>query len=241
MEKERVQKLKRLQKIIPYNFKKLSLLNQAFTHTSYANENQDQEYLDNERLEFLGDAVIDLVISHLLMDAFPNYTEGDLTKLRSAIVNEKRFADLARELNLGEYLLLGRGEDHTKGRDKNSILADTYEALIAAIYLDRGYKSVFKVIKRHFSDILTAAQNGDLYHGDFKSKLQEYAQSVFRSTPQYISVNESGPDHNKSFEVNVILNNKVWGTGFGKSKKDSEQNAAREALKKLSEKAIKQS
>lgn len=234
MKKERRLKLKHLQEIVSYNFKKLSLLNQAFTHKSYVNENPDQGYRDNERFEFLGDAVLDVIISHLLMDALPNHTEGDLTKLRSSIVNEKMFADLSRKLNLGDFLLLGKGEDYTKGRNKNSILADTYEALIASIYLDRGFKSVFNVVKKHFSEILSAAVQGNLSHGDFKSKLQEYAQSVFKSTPQYVSVNESGPDHNKSFEVNVTLNNKLLGTGSGKSKKDAAQYAAKEALEKLS-------
>lgn len=234
MEKDRTLKLKLLQKNIYYKFKNISLLNQAFTHKSYVNENPDQGYLDNERFEFLGDAVLDVIISHLLMDALPNHTEGDLTKLRSSIVNEKMFADLARKLNLGDFLLLGKGEDSTEGRNKNSILADTYEALIASIYLDRGFKSVFKVAIKHFTEILSAAVQGNLSHEDFKSKLQEYAQSVLKSTPQYISVNESGPDHNKSFEVNVTLNKKLLGTGFGKSKKDAAQNAAKEALEKLS-------
>lgn len=233
MKKDRKLKLKRLRKNISYTFKDLSILNQAFTHTSYANENLEQENRDNERLEFLGDAVLDVIISHLLMDAFPQHTEGDLTKLRSSIVNEKRIANLARELNLGEFLLLGKGEDSTEGRNKNSILADTYEALIAAIYLDGGYKSVFKVVKQHFHDMLSAAQQGVLYHRDFKSQLQEYAQSVFKTTPKYVIVKESGPDHNKSFEVNITIKNKVWGKGFGKSKKDAAQNAAQKALEKL--------
>jgi len=233
MKKERALKLKHLQKSISYNFKKLPLLHQALTHKSYVNENPGYENLDNERLEFLGDAVLDVIISHLLMDNFPHYTEGDLTKLRSAIVNEKRVADIARTLNLGEFLLLSKGEESTKGRDKNSILAGTYEALIAAIYLDGGYRGVFKVVRKNFTEILSAAHQGNLYHRDYKSQLQEYTQSVFKSIPQYVLVRESGPDHNKSFEVNTILNNKVWGKGFGKSKKDATQKAAQEALEKL--------
>lgn len=236
MEKDRITILKRLQKNISYTFKDLSLLNQALTHTSYANENLNQECYDNERLEFLGDAVLDLIISHLLMDTFPEYNEGDLTKLRSSIVNEKKISNLARTLNLGEFLLLGKGEDSTEGRNKNSILADTYEALIAAIYLDSGYNSVFKVLRNHFSDVLEAANQGNIDHRDYKSQLQEHTQSVFKTTPHYILVNESGPDHNKSFEVNITLKNKVWGKGFGKSKKDAAQMAAKEALSKLLEK-----
>ena len=235
MTKDRKKELKRLQKKISYSFKKLSLLNQAFTHKSYANENQELECKDNERFEFLGDAVIDLIIGHLLMDDFPQHHEGDLTKLRSAIVNEKRFADLARKLNLGEFLLLSKGEDATGGRDKNSILADTYEALIAAIYLDGGFKRVFKALKKHFADILSAAKQGSLYFRDFKSELQEYTQSIFKTTPKYVLVRKSGPDHNKTFEVNITFKNKVWGKGIGKSKKDASQKAAQKALWKLLE------
>ena len=238
MKKDRILKLKNLQKNISYSFKKPSLLNQALTHKSYANENLDKEYRDNERLEFLGDAVLDLIISHLLMDNFPQHTEGDLTKLRSALVNERRIADLARKLNLGEFLLLGKGEDSTEGKNKNSILANIYEALIAAIYLDSGYKSAFRIVKRHFTDILSSAQQGSPYYRDFKSQLQEYTQSVFKTTPRYVLVKESGPDHNKSFAVNVILNNEVCGNGLGKSKKDAEQKAAQDALGKMLEKVI---
>jgi len=233
MKKDRTIKLKQLQKNIYYTFKDLSLLNQAFTHKSYVNENPDQEYSDNERLEFLGDAVLSVIISHSLMDHFPKHTEGELTKLRSAIVNEKRIADLSRKLNLGKYLLLGKGEDSTEGRNKNSILADTYEALIAAIYLDGGYKTVSRIVEQHFTDILSSTYQGSFYYKDYKSQLQEYTQSVFKAIPKYVLVKESGPDHNKSFEVNITLNNKVWGKGFGKSKKDATQKAAQEALEKL--------
>ena len=235
MTKDRKKELKQLQKKISYSFKKPSLLNQAFTHKSYANENQVEECKDNERFEFLGDAVIDLIIGHLLMDDFPQHHEGDLTKLRSAIVNEKRFADLARKLNLGEFLLLSKGEAATGGRNKNSILADTYEALIAAIYLDGGFKRVFKVVKKHFKDIFSAANQGSLHFRDFKSELQEYTQSVFKTTPKYVLVRKSGPDHNKTFEVNITFKNKVLGKGVGKSKKDASQKAAQKALQKLSD------
>ena len=158
MQKDRTLELKSLQKNIFYTFKNLSLLNQSLTHKSYVNENPEKKYCDNERLEFLGDAVLDVIISHLLMDSFPHHSEGDLTKLRSTMVNEKRIADLAIKLHLGEFLLLGKGEDATEGRNKNSILADTYEALISAIYLDGGYRTTFKVVKQHFTETLAAAQ-----------------------------------------------------------------------------------
>jgi len=228
--KARRVQLKQLQKNISYSFKKLSLLNQALLHKSFVNENPHHPFEDNERLEFLGDAVLDLIISHILMYDFPHFAEGDLTKLRSALVNDKRIARLARELHMGDFLLLGKGEDSTKGRSKNSILADTYEAVIAAIYLDGGFKKVFTVVKKHFGEILTAANKGNLHHVDFKSQLQERTQSIFRSTPQYILVKEVGPDHNKAFTVTVIVKKKLLGKGFGPSKKDAEQKAAQEAL-----------
>ncbi len=230
MKKDRKLQLKALQKNLSYSFKKLSLLHQAFTHKSFVHENTDQEIEDNERFEFLGDAVLDLVISHILMENFPHYTEGDLTKMRSSLVNEKRIADLARELHLGDYLLLGKGEESTKGRNKNSILADTYEAAVAAIYLDGGFTKVFKVVKKHFATILTAVNSGSLYHRDFKSQLQELTQSIYRATPSYTLIKEVGPDHRKSFAVQVTVQNKVLGIGSGSSKKNAEQKAAQQAL-----------
>ncbi len=233
MKKERRLQLKQLQKNLTYQFKKLALLNQALTHKSYANEKSAEALSDNERMEFLGDAVLELVISHILMEAFPSRAEGELTKLRAALVNQRRIAEIARELQLGEFLLLGRGEDSTAGRYKNSILADTLEAVIAAVYLDGGYGPVFKVVRRQFTGMIAAANEGNLHHRDFKSQLQEYTQAFLKSTPHYELVQETGPDHNKSFEVNVILNDMIMGRGYGKNKKSAEQKAARQALEKL--------
>ncbi len=233
MKKERRKQLKQLQKKLSYSFKKLTILNHAFIHKSYANENPELGLEDNERFEFLGDAVLDLIISHVIMDNFPHYSEGDLTKLRSSLVNEKRIAELSRGLDLGNYLLLGKGEDSTKGRNKNSILADTYEAVVAAIYLDGGYKKVSKVLKKHFAGFLTAANEGNLYNKDFKSQLQEITQTLHKATPHYTMVKEFGPDHKKIFSINVTVRNKVLGRGSGSSKKDAEQKAAQEALTKL--------
>jgi ribonuclease III len=233
MKKERRKQLKQLQKKLSYSFKKLSILNHAFIHKSYANENPELGLEDNERFEFLGDAVLDLIISHVIMDNFPHYSEGNLTKLRSSLVNEKTIAGLARELGLGDYLLLGKGEDSTKGRNKNSILADTYEAVVAAIYLDGGYKKVFKVLKKHFTSFLAAATEGNLFNKDYKSQLQEITQTVYKATPRYIKVKEFGPDHNKTFSINVSVHNKVLGRGSGSSKKNAEQKAAQEALIQL--------
>ena len=205
-------------------------MDQAFIHKSFANENPERNLKDNERLEFLGDAVLDLIISHVIMDEFPHYSEGDLTKLRSSLVNERKIAELSRELELGHYLLLGKGEDSTKGRNKNSILADTYEAVVASVYLDGGYKKTFKVLKKHFANFFNAANEGNLYNKDFKSQLQEITQNIYKSTPRYILVKERGPDHKKTFSVNVTVHNKVLGTGSGTSKKNAEQKAAQQAL-----------
>ena len=153
--------------------------------------------------------------------------------MRSSLVNEKTIAGLARELGLGDYLLLGKGEDSTKGRNKNSILADTYEAVVAAIYLDGGYKKVFKVLKKHFGSFLTAATEGNLFNKDYKSQLQEITQTMYKATPRYIMTKEFGPDHNKTFSINVTVRKEVLGRGSGSSKKNAEQKAAQEALTQL--------
>jgi ribonuclease-3 len=216
----------RLSRQLGHAFADPQLLDDALTHRS-------AQARHNERLEFLGDAVLELVISHILMETFPSRAEGELTKLRAALVNQRRIAEIARDLHLGDFLLLGRGEDSTEGRYKNSILADTYEAVIAAVYLDGGYGPVFKVVRRQFATMIEAANEGNLHHRDFKSQLQEYTQAVLRSTPHYKLVHEIGPDHNKSFEVNVILNDVIMGRGHGKNKKSAEQKAAKEALEKL--------
>ena len=233
MKKERRKELKQLQKKLSYSFKKISILNHAFIHKSFANENPELGLEDNERFEFLGDAVLDLIISHVIMDNFPHYSEGNLTKLRSSLVNEKTIAGIARKLGLGDYLLLGKGEDSTKGRNKNSILADTYEAVVAAIYLDGGYKKVFKVLKKHFGSFLTAATEGNLFNKDYKSQLQEITQTMYKATPRYIMTKEFGPDHNKTFSINVTVRKEVLGRGSGSSKKNAEQKAAQEALTQL--------
>jgi len=229
MEKARVKKLKKLQNRISYKFKNLNLLNQALTHRSFANENQSKSFKDNERLELLGDSVLDVIITRLLMDRLPEYTEGDLSKARAAIVNEKSLSSIARNLELGDYILLSKGEEVTNGRDKDSILAASFEALVASIYLDRGFNKVFKVIARHFSPILDTEKKEDFYK-DFKSQLQEYSQSFFKTTPRYVLTGESGPDHDKTFQINILINGKVFGKGLGKSKKEAEQKAAKGAL-----------
>ncbi len=232
MEKERKKALKILQKKFHYRFRKLELLDQGLRHKSFAHEDHDSEYSDNERMEFLGDAVLDLIIGHLLMAQYPDSSEGDLSKMRAAAVNTTRLSKIARDLSLGEYLLLGKGEEMTRGREKTSILAGSLEAVLAAVYLDGGFKKAFKVISALFSRYLEAEEK-EAIHQDFKTKLQEISQETFRATPRYILAKEFGPDHDKVFGVKVVIGKKVAGLGSGKSKKEAEQQAARKTLEKL--------
>jgi len=232
MDEERKKALKALQKKIHYRFKSLDLLDQGLRHKSFVHENLEGDRQDNERLEFMGDAILDLVISHLIMERHPEYAEGSLSRLRAAIVNEARLGKIARELALGEYLLLGKGEEMTGGRGKNSILAASLEALLAAVYLDGGYKKAFEVISQLFSSHLEVAEKEGFYQ-DFKTKLQEVSQETLKATPRYLHVKEFGPDHEKIFGVKVLIQEKVVGVGAGKSKKEAEQRAAKRTLQKL--------
>ncbi len=232
MDKERKKALQALQKKIGYRFKSLELLNQGLRHKSFVHENVDAQGQDNERLEFLGDAVLDLVIGHLIMDRYPDYREGSLSRLRASVVNETRLAKIARDLSLGEYLLLGKGEEMTRGREKSSILSSSLEALLAAIYLDGGYKKAFKAIAQLFSLTLEVAEKESFYQ-DYKTKLQELSQDTLKSTPRYVLAKEYGPDHGKVFGVQVQIQGKVAGVGAGRTKKEAEQRAARRTLEKL--------
>ena len=232
MEKERKKALKAFQKKFRYRFKNLALLDQALRHRSFAHEIHDVVYEDNERFEFLGDAVLDLIIGHVLLERHPYCTEGDLSKLRAAAVNTSRLAKVARDLALGEHLLLGKGEEMTKGREKSSILAGSLEAVIAAVYLDGGFKKAFKAISALFTPYLdNGGEEGP--HLDFKTKLQEVSQWRFRAAPRYLLSKEFGPDHAKVFGVKVVIDKKVVGFGSGKSKKEAEQKAAQNTLTRL--------
>ena len=232
MDKERKKALRALEKKIGYRFKSLDLLNQGLRHKSFVHENVDAEGQDNERLEFLGDAVLDLVIGHLIMDRYPDYPEGSLSRLRASVVNETRLAKIARDLSLGDYLLLGKGEEMTRGREKSSILSSSLEALLATIYLDGGYKKAFKAIAQLFSLTLEVAEKESFYQ-DYKTKLQELSQDTLKATPRYVLAKEYGPDHDKIFGVQVQIQGKVAGVGAGRSKKEAEQRAARRTLQKL--------
>ena len=218
-----------LANVTDYSFKNQELLYQAIRHPSYVYEKDNPRVSDNQRLEFLGDAVINLAISNLLMESFPEMKEGDLSKYRASLVSENGLSCIALELELGDYLLLGKGEERTDGRKKLSILSDALEALIGAIYLDGGFTEALRVIAKLFSPLLESISPGKSVN-DFKTNLQEYSQDAFQSTPQYRLEKETGPDHNKTFYAGVYLKGDLMGKGKGKSKKEAEQNAAKEAL-----------
>lgn len=227
--------IKRLEKNIGTRFWNRETLKSAITHKSYANEKKIPSYRHNERLEFLGDAVLELVVSDTLMEAYPEAPEGDLSKLRASMVNEKTLSWIAKELELGDLLYLGKGEEIGQGREKASLLADAYEAVLGAIYLDRGFRKAYKVVKKH-ALLLLKQVTSDGFYKDYKTHLQETAQTLFKMVPKYRMTDESGPDHDKTFQVNILISGEVYGTGSGKSKKEAEQNAAREALEKLEKK-----
>ena len=218
---------------IHYRFKDRKYLEEALRHSSYVNEQPEENLRDNERLEFLGDAVVNLIISDMLMAKDPNLNEGDLSQIRAGMVNESRLADLAREIDLGTYILLGKGEDQTNGRDKNSILADAFEAVMAAIYLDGGFRQVSQILEFHFKSLLDHI-NLPQTAFDYKSRLQEIVQTTHKAIPRYTVVEESGPDHNKTFRVKVVVLD-IEAEGQGKSKKTAEQDAAKNGLAKLTE------
>lgn len=212
-------------------FSDLLLLNRALTHRSYLNEHPDAVE-DNERLEFLGDAVLDFLVGAWLYNHFPEMSEGELTRMRSALVRTDMLADFARQISLGEVMRLGRGEDDGGGRYRSAILCGTFEALVGALYLDKGMDDVRKFIEpmlEEASDEILSAHNDH----DSKSRFQEWAQSQNLGTPQYRTIASYGPDHAKTFEVEVVVDGKVYGQGMGKSKQIAAKEAARQALQAL--------
>ncbi|MFH0798633.1 MAG: ribonuclease III [Pseudomonadota bacterium] len=223
---------KRFEERLGYKFKRREHLKRALSHKSYANEQRMPATENNERYEYLGDAVLELAVSHLLMERFPEHPEGELSKLRAAIVNEGQLAELAKEIGLGDFLYLGKGEDQTGGREKPSLLSDAYEAILGAVYLDRGFEKAFDVIARRYEDVLERA-GGVGFVRDYKTRLQEESQGRFRAVPRYRLVGTRGPDHNKQFEIHLFIRDELWGIGHGASKKVAEQAAARQALDKM--------
>jgi len=217
-----------LQTQLTHQFTNLALLREALRHSSFVNEQPDADLRDNERLEFLGDAVLNLVIGDLLIIAYPNLKEGDLSRMRANLVNEGQLADIARIINLGEFLALGNGEIQSNGREKNSILADAMEAVIASVYLDAGFDAAYQIIRRHFKGLIAEApEQTSIY--DYKSRLQEMAQISFKEVPRYEVVAESGPDHDKTFFVAMTVGT-IQAEGSGKNKKAAEQDAACKGL-----------
>ena len=215
---------------IGYSFRDAELLTNALTHSSYANENRGRSCESNERLEFLGDSVLGLVVADALYRRFPGLPEGRMTRLRAQLVCEESLHHVAAQLGLGEYIRLGRGEEHTGGRNRTSILADAVEALIAAMYLDGGMEVARGFIERY---ILTALDGEMPAVGDCKTELQELVQRKSGNVLTYELLGESGPDHDKTFTSKVSLNGRPIGSGSGRTKKEAEQAAARAALREM--------
>jgi ribonuclease-3 len=224
---------KALDRILGVRFRDGSLRQLALTHRSHAFEHDLPT--NNERLEFLGDAVLGVVVTDMAFREFPQMPEGELAKLRAALVNMDALAQVARDIGLGRFILLGKGEEMSGGRDKNSILADAFEALLGAIYLDRGLDAARRLIVRLIRPRMIAYVSGDGPR-DYKTILQELASAEVHAVPEY-RIRERGPDHQKEFTATVYLAAKEWGTGMGRSKKEAEQQAAHEAYIRLSDRA----
>jgi ribonuclease-3 len=220
-----------LEKSVGYCFRDHSLLKEALTHRSRANE-VSGGLPDNQRLEFLGDSILGFLVGRELFLRHPDWKEGELSRLRSALVDEGNLARLARTLELGSFLDLGKGEEASGGREKKSLLADAYEALVAAIYLDGGMQSVQRVVKSQFGPLLEASAPAGLTR-DYKTELQEFTQSSLGTMPRYELLESVGPDHDRTYRVAVMVQDVVAGEGDGRSKKAAQQAAAREALTKL--------
>jgi len=225
-------KLKDFERHIGVKFKKRRLLRQALTHRSFINENLDKGFEDNERLEFLGDAVLDFLTAEMLYSRFPDMSEGVMTRLRSALVRTESLAKLAIDCRVGEVIYMGKGEDRTGGRERTIILCSTFEALVGAIYLDRGLNAV----KTFVIPKLTVLQDevwDEAIHKDVRSQFQEWSQAMLNITPQYETVTTTGPDHKKEFQVELLLQDDVVATGLGKTKQLASHDAARQALQRV--------
>lgn len=226
------EKLEGFAERLSYRFTDINILAQALIHRSFINEKTAQDVKSNERFEFLGDAILSAVISRILLEKFPDADEGRLSKFRARLVNESTLARLAADIELGRFLLLGKGEEITGGREKPSILSDAYEAVIAAVYLDGGFEAAFSLISRQFSNLTDEVSVTDISR-DYKTELQEEAQEIFKTSPRYRLISDAGPEHDKIFEAEVLIGDEVFGSGRGKSKKEAEQMAAMAALERL--------
>ncbi|HLR07897.1 MAG TPA: ribonuclease III [Bacillota bacterium] len=222
-----------LEKQLQITFQNKQLITQAFTHSSYVNEHHDEFYADNERLEFLGDAVLELGVSQYLYCHNSHMPEGELTKMRAAIVCEASLEAFARKLQFDQYLLLGHGEEQTGGRNRPAILADAFEAFLGALYLDQGFDTVLAFLERH---VFPMIEMGAFSHTmDYKSKLQEVVQQKKNHTIEYKIVEEKGPSHAREFTSHVFINGELFGAGTGRTKKEADQRAAKHALDTLKE------
>jgi ribonuclease-3 len=224
-----VMDLDNLTKELNLAFKNKDLLRNAFIHRSYLNEHPDEKLPNNERLEFLGDSVLSFVVSQYLYENYPGHPEGDLTNFRASLVNAKALSQVAKELHLGDYLLLSRGEEASGGRNRQYLLANTFEALLGAVYLDNGVDKAREIVLDKVIPHLPNIIESKLYK-DFKSLLQEHSQEKTGATPVYKVVTETGPDHAKTFTMGVYLKDKLLSTGSGQSKQEAEQQAAQKAL-----------
>jgi ribonuclease-3 len=222
-----------LQRAIDYRFRDRGLLEHAMTHTSRANEDVSGGVIDNESLEFLGDAVLGFVIADLLFREFPSSNEGEKSKMKAMLVSTTALARQAERLGLGDHLILGRGEEKTGGRKKQALLADAYEALIAGIYLDGGIEQARAFVNREFAPLVAEAYEKGTAAHDHKSALQEHLQSNEMPLPEYRLAGTIGPDHRKLFQMQVVIGGAVFGEGTGASKKEAEQEAARASLERL--------
>jgi ribonuclease III len=222
-----VRPISEIMDILGYSFGRVRFLEEALCHSSYVNE-QPQVSESNERLEFLGDAVLNLSISHLLMTSRPDLPEGQLSRMRAGLVNEQRLAEIAETINLGGFLRLGRGERRSEGHRKTSILADAMEAVIAAVYMDGGYGPALDLVRRLFAPLMETVPDA-AQASDYKTRLQELVQKSGGGPPEYRLLGAEGPDHEKTFRVSVEFQD-LQATGIGKSKKAAEQNAAHQAL-----------
>ncbi len=221
-----------LQQNIGYQFHNLRLLRQALIHRSFANESGDPRIEDNEKFEFLGDSVLGFVMSDFLYHAFPNFREGDMSRVKSHVVSEAFLAKLAREIELGSFMLFGKGEASSGGHKKDSLLSDCYEALIASIYLDGGIEPAREFLMRAYKERVETIVY-DRHILDHKSLLQEHAQELFRCMPRYRLHRAIGPDHERIYEMDLYIDGEVFSVGTGRNKKEAEQNAAKAALGKL--------
>lgn len=223
----------RLEERLGHTFSDRTLCETALTHKSWLNEAPRSERGNNERLEFLGDAVLTLAVSDMLMARLPTASEGELSKTRAVLVSEVGLARVAEGLDLGEWIFLGRGEEQAGGRARPSILADAFEALVGAVFMDAGFGPARAIVERLFGGALASAETG--LRRDFKSRLQERSQALMQQAPHYVVIGQEGPDHDKTFRVAISLAGRELGQASGKSKKEAEQNAAAVAISKLDE------